>query len=616
MIENVENKYELTRLGFVGSSVFIPMFLLIGLFCLLSPDLEISTEAKSIIGQEKSVTSTNIVTPAEYISLTTNSNNLNPILMTDSSSDDQVDLEVSKFVSPSSPMEGELITYTVVVTNNGPITATNVRITDTLPNDLTLAGYSLSSSPYGQTYSLLTGLWEIGTLGDDSSATLKLIARVNLNTNGNTIINTASELTSDNVDYNPSNNSASVSFIVGKAADLQIRKTDYQSSLSPGDEFTYTIFITNAGSIKASGIVITDVLPTYLSYVTDTLQNLGITYTIPTAKTYRWDYPYDIEAGDVVTYELGVEAASSMTGSSQVNTVKVSTESKEGDKSNNSSSDTDTIKYTPSVSFSKSVSPTEQKLNGYITFFIYVTNNSSVPISSVLVKDTFSILYLDIFNVSTTKGSVSYNISTNLVTASIGTMSAEQSVTITVLCRVIDKPAETTDFTNYAYLTFYYGGDSYSKHASVNYRISHDISSSMSFSKSVYPPEAKLDDDFTFFIFVTNESEYPISNIIVLDYFSPYLNIFGISSSRGTSSFDNSLNKATINLDSLNPGSSATISIYCKVENVEALTISLYNNALMTYIQNGQSMSIISNSVLYKITGLNESLFLPLILNQ
>jgi uncharacterized repeat protein (TIGR01451 family) len=149
-------------------------------------------------------------------------------------------------------------------------------------------------------------------------------------TDDDTIENTASGLTSDYVDYNTSNNSASVSFKVKGAPDLQIQKTDYQTTISPGDEFTYTVFITNAGSEDATGIVITDVLPTYLSYITDTLQTLGITYTLPTAKTYRWDYPFDIEAGDVLTYQLGVLAASSMAGTTQVNSISVSTDTAEG----------------------------------------------------------------------------------------------------------------------------------------------------------------------------------------------------------------------------------------------------------------------------------------------
>lgn len=403
-----------------------------------------------------------------------------------------VDLEVTKSFSPSAPLEGGLVTYDVVVINNGPITATNVKLTDLMPSGITYSSYSVSSSPSGQSYAYATGLWTIGTLGDGMSATLKLVGRINLGTDEDTIVNTASGLTSDFVDYDTTNNSDSVDFTVEGAPDLQIRKTDYQTTLSPSDEFTYTIFITNAGSEDATGIVITDVLPTYLSYVTDTLQTLGITYTLPAAKTYRWDYPFDIEAGDVLTYELGVVAASSMVGTTQVNSISVSTDTDEGNTSNNSATDSNTISYTPSVSFSKSVSPVQQALNGYITFYIYVTNNSTVSISSVVVKDTFNTTYLDISSVSTTRGSASYNSSTNVVTVSIGTLSAGYTATITISCKVVNAATTVTYLTNYAYLTYYYGGSTLSKTASTAYRISSSSSSLPSTGEIIIPGSAIL----------------------------------------------------------------------------------------------------------------------------
>lgn len=382
----------------------------------------------------------------------------------------QVDLGVSKSFEPAIPLDGGFITYTVVVNNYGPITATGVKITDTLPSHLTYLSHNVST---GQTYNPSTGLWTIGTLAKGASATLKLYARIVLLSDGDTIVNNASGLVSDLIDYNPSNNSASTSFPVGAAADLQIYKTDNQTTVSPGDEFAYTVFITNAGSADAAAgsIVITDILPTYISYVTDTLQSLGITYTLPSARTYRWEYPYKIEAGDTITFELGVKAASSMAGTTQINTVMVSTESTEGNKSNNTATDTDTIVYSPSVSFSKSVTPSEQSINSNFTFYIYVNNNSSVSISNVVVKDTFS-SYLQITSVSTTRGSASYSSSTRLATINIGTLSAGSSATITVICKVSSAATSTTYLTNYAYLTYSYGGSSFPKTASVSYRIS------------------------------------------------------------------------------------------------------------------------------------------------
>ena len=414
-------------------------------------------------------TETSTSTQTQTYTNTTSTPPTNTPIPTSTIPPSSVDLEVKKFLYPTNPLEGGLITYTLIVTNNGPITATKVKLTDTLPSDIT---YIPSSSiiPAGQSYNPSTGLWNIGTLGNGGSITLTLVSRVNLATIGKTITNTVSGLTSDLPDYNPSNNTASVSFTVTGAPDLQIYKTDYQTSISPSDEFTYTFFITNAGSTAASGIIITDILPTHLNYITDSLSTLGIAYVTSTSKTYGWHYPYTINSGKSITFTLAVEAASTMSGSSQINTAKISTTTSEGNISNNSTTDTDNIIYAPSISFSKSVSPSEAAAGSNFTFYIYVTNNSTASVTDVTVKDTFP-SSLTINSVSTTRGSASYKSNTRVVTVNIGTLASYASATITISCKVNSSSTSTTYLTNYAYLSYDFSDDSFDKTASVSYRI-------------------------------------------------------------------------------------------------------------------------------------------------
>jgi uncharacterized repeat protein (TIGR01451 family) len=121
------------------------------------------------------------------------------------------DLSVTKTVDDNSPDMGQNVTYTITVVNNGPDAASNVVVTDLLPSGLTFV--STSSADTVGVYDSGTGTWTVGSLGNGASATLHVIATVDSDTNGETIINVAS-VTSDSVDDASGNDSGSASLTV------------------------------------------------------------------------------------------------------------------------------------------------------------------------------------------------------------------------------------------------------------------------------------------------------------------------------------------------------------------------------------------------------------------
>lgn len=82
----------------------------------------------------------------------------------------QIDLQVSKTVSPSSVNSGEQATYTITVVNNGADNATNVQVTEQLPNGLSY----VSDNPSQGTYDNNTGVWTVGDLANGANATLTI----------------------------------------------------------------------------------------------------------------------------------------------------------------------------------------------------------------------------------------------------------------------------------------------------------------------------------------------------------------------------------------------------------------------------------------------------------
>jgi uncharacterized repeat protein (TIGR01451 family) len=82
----------------------------------------------------------------------------------------QADLALAKTVNNPLPHEGETITYTVTVGNNGPDAATNAQVTDPLPSGLVF----VSAAPTQGLYDSKTGLWVVGTVQAGAHATLVL----------------------------------------------------------------------------------------------------------------------------------------------------------------------------------------------------------------------------------------------------------------------------------------------------------------------------------------------------------------------------------------------------------------------------------------------------------
>jgi uncharacterized repeat protein (TIGR01451 family) len=122
------------------------------------------------------------------------------------------DLSVAASASPSPVVTGNSLTYTLVVTNNGPQSAQGVVLTDPLPAGSSFASATRSSNigtlttPKGNSS---TVSWNVGTLDGGQSVTLTLVVKVSAKA-GATLTNTASVTSSSPPDPDPGNNKASM----------------------------------------------------------------------------------------------------------------------------------------------------------------------------------------------------------------------------------------------------------------------------------------------------------------------------------------------------------------------------------------------------------------------
>ena len=183
------------------------------------------------------------------------------------------DIELTKSADVSNAQVGDIFNYTLIVTNNGPADATNVKIQDVLSTDLML----MSSVATVGSYNSAIGTWSIGNLAKNASASLTLMVQV-LNMD-DPIVNFAQVYSASpgDPDSTPGNDtnqtpdeddeaSVTVSPVVPDMVDLELTKTADVAQASDGDIVNYTIVVTNTGLSDASGVSVEALMPTGLSF--------------------------------------------------------------------------------------------------------------------------------------------------------------------------------------------------------------------------------------------------------------------------------------------------------------------------------------------------------------
>jgi uncharacterized repeat protein (TIGR01451 family) len=174
---------------------------------------------------------------------------------------------ITKTTTKSNYNVGDSVVYNIDVLNNGPDTATNVGVTDTIANGLTYVSSTLGGV-YDSTTRTVT--WNLASLASGAHFMPSFTATVNALTQGQTITNIA--ITNNSQNPTPVE-SEPVNIHVNNAV-LSITKTADKSNYNVGDTVVYNIDVLNNGPDTATNVVLTDTLPEGLKYVSSTLNGV------------------------------------------------------------------------------------------------------------------------------------------------------------------------------------------------------------------------------------------------------------------------------------------------------------------------------------------------------
>ncbi|WP_439709299.1 DUF7507 domain-containing protein [Algibacter lectus] len=211
-------------------------------------------------------------------------------------------LDVTKAVDFGSYTNiGDVLTYSISVTNAGNVTLLNIILSDT--NATFTSGSTVASLAPGETFT--ANAEHAVTVEDIDAGSVVNTAFVDA-----TIVNSTTSIREDSDDPDNATNAdldndgdpddATVS-VFGGASDLSIDKVVDQAEPVVNNEVVFTITLTNEGSVTANNIVVEEFIPSGYEFIS----------YIATAGTYseldgEWTVPV-LNEGDIQLLEITVE---------------------------------------------------------------------------------------------------------------------------------------------------------------------------------------------------------------------------------------------------------------------------------------------------------------------
>lgn len=426
------------------------------------------------------------------------------------------DLAVIKTVNNNSPNTNDLIGYTIVLTNRGPLAATNVVAYDLLPAGVSYVSHSQSQG----SYSGVTGIWTAGTINAYGFATLWITGRVNAGTGGQTLTNTAWITGSSLFDPVTTNDTSSVPVTV-TLCDLAVAKTVDIPSPATNQIVTFTIVVTNSGPNDATGVSISDLVPSGLTYEnyaasSGAYNNVSGVWTVGT-----------IQAGSSVWLTLGARVNAGTENTVITNRAVVLSLNQQEETLLNNTGVVSIAVNGLDIGVGKTASQFEPNTNETFTFRIFVTNFGPSLATGVLITDAVPV---GVTYLGHTVSTGTYNSGTGVW--DIGTLASGAVATLIISVRT-DGGVCGEIITNTARLLWVDQGD-YNPANNVSSAVIRVQSADLSIGKSADKTMVNPMDPVAFTVWLTNAGPSAATGVVVTDAVPANTTFSSYSASHGT----------------------------------------------------------------------------------
>jgi uncharacterized repeat protein (TIGR01451 family) len=301
----------------------------------------------------------------------------------------------NKTVDQATAPVGATLTYTMTLANTGSGDATGVVAHDALPAGISVV--SADTNGFG-TFDATTGAWNIGTIAVGATATLTVIATIEPQAAGSTLVNAFQvveppdppPLVVDNPCASPDQESSCATTTVPGIPQLTQSKAVDVATAVIGQTLTYSMSVGNTGSADATGVSAQDLLPTGVTLVSANTGGIGSyaaasgTWTIgtvPQGAAYTLTLAVTVNQGTDNTTQINRFAVNAPTGDPSPDV-----EQPCGDNAAQSCATT-WIPGTPQLVVSKTVNSKSAAVGASLMYTITMTNTGTGDATDVEVQE-------------------------------------------------------------------------------------------------------------------------------------------------------------------------------------------------------------------------------------
>ncbi len=286
---------------------------------------------------------------------------------------------------------GGTVSYTLVVTNNGPSDASGIKVSDVIGNEITGVTWTSTDGASGSGNSFSDSTLN---LASGATATYTITGTINASATPGTVVNAVATVTAPTGVTDPAsgNNTASdtITTTGNVQADLQVTDSENATSYAAGTNVTYTVVAKNVGPGSVTGATIADTFASTLTGVSYTVTSTGgaVDTTNASSGTGNLNETVNLPSGSTLTYVVtGSIPSSTATGTlSDTATITASSGVTDTNTANNTSSVSATITKVADLAITHSDNGVTAS-GGTVSYTLVVTNNGPSDANGIKVSD-------------------------------------------------------------------------------------------------------------------------------------------------------------------------------------------------------------------------------------